>query len=398
MKTSILLPIFCSLATCAYVKQDLKLPKFQLLADRSEDGSPGLSVTFPNGVQDRMVLSKFYSSDEDKLERLDLCHFLGFLADEPEAAVAMTGCPGQDDLEFTIMSKHLGESPMFKWNRDDSVELIENPFKNSFTKGAAFHLDRNETDSDWILEGDEEINPEIDMFEAEVSAFCFWGWGWGCGGGSSGGGGSNGGGSNSNNLPSSNTLQVRVGYGDGLRNKVGGNSQANSYIQAAFAHVQAYYRHSASLGTTVNVQRVGQTKHYPGRYFKADGQSLDMMKPTTKNELQGADLMVYVGYDQDYWGTIGLAFVGTVCESGWYDEAKQSMNEWRQTSTEMAYVLAHEIGHNLGMKHDFDDAHKGSGCDMQGIMSYGNAPAKWSLCSKSDFKAHYLRVKNRWCM
>ena len=55
------------------------------------------------------------------------------------------------------------------------------------------------------------------------------------------------------------------------------------------------------------------------------------------------------------------------------------------------------------MKHDFDPAHSGKGCDKDNhIMSYGNTKEKWSVCSKKDFEAHFLWVKSKsyltWCM
>ena len=52
------------------------------------------------------------------------------------------------------------------------------------------------------------------------------------------------------------------------------------------------------------------------------------------------------------------------------------------------------------MKHDFDSAHEGKGCEKDNhIMSYGNSKEKWSSCSKKDFQAHYLSMnKDLWCM
>ena len=55
-------------------------------------------------------------------------------------------------------------------------------------------------------------------------------------------------------------------------------------------------------------------------------------------------------------------------------------------------VLAHELGHNFGMYHDFDEKHGGSTgpCNGQGIMSYGSYDYnQWSTCSKADFEEHY---------
>ena len=56
------------------------------------------------------------------------------------------------------------------------------------------------------------------------------------------------------------------------------------------------------------------------------------------------------------------------------------------------------MGHNLGMLHDFDDAHGGEGgpCDGKGFMSYGySVPQQWSTCSKNDFEAHYNNVASQ---
>ena len=141
------------------------------------------------------------------------------------------------------------------------------------------------------------------------------------------------------------------------------------------------------------------------------------------------DVYAAFGYDPCTAGscTVGLAYTGTACTSYY----KTSFNEYQGTATEDAYVntyvsvhdnfglrnylrhrlivisfcffiiiqvLAHEMGHNFGMLHDFDETHGGTGdyststndCNNKGIMSYGDGvPTEWSSCSVSDFTGSY---------
>ena len=46
------------------------------------------------------------------------------------------------------------------------------------------------------------------------------------------------------------------------------------------------------------------------------------------------DLYAWFGRDPEYYGTVGLAYVGGACN----DFIKTSFNEWRKTATETAWV------------------------------------------------------------
>ena len=56
----------------------------------------------------------------------------------------------------------------------------------------------------------------------------------------------------------------------------------------------------------------------------------------------------------------------------------------------MGFVMAHEVGHNLGMFHDFNKRHGGGGnpCDNSGFMSYGPKVYKFGRLfeKKNQFK------------
>ena len=99
-------------------------PQFTLL-EKSLDGTPSIRIEFPDGYQDTMVLKKFYGNDEDKIANLHRCHYIGRLANETESGVAMTGCVENEDVEFTILSKHSKACQIFKWTKNDKVEVIK---------------------------------------------------------------------------------------------------------------------------------------------------------------------------------------------------------------------------------------------------------------------------------
>ena len=52
---------------------------------------------------------------------------MGKLASDPLSSIAMTGCLGSEDVEFTIFSNNIGS--MYRWTKEGEVEEIENALK-----------------------------------------------------------------------------------------------------------------------------------------------------------------------------------------------------------------------------------------------------------------------------
>merc|ERR1712238_336869 len=282
----------------AELKRKVPSPRFGLIQERSFNGAPSVSIAFPDGYKDTLVLERYYANEEERMERTEACHYIGHLANEREACVAMTGCVGSEDVQFTIMSTHATESPMFKWTTEGNVEVIESPFKNG---GASEVLQRGE--GDYTEDGDEEVLTDqeaelIQFEEACVGGVC--------------------------TLPATQLLQIRAGYDDGFKNKVGGTAQAEAYIAATWPHIQVSYCHS-SFGSKVLVERLSGIKHYSGKSLQASGAKLQEMFTDTKNDIGSADLMLYMGYDTSYWGTVGIAWSPVVCQHSGYNKYKSSI-------------------------------------------------------------------------
>ena len=61
------------------------------------------------------------------------------------------------------------------------------------------------------------------------------------------------------------------------------------------------------------------------------------------------------------------------------------------------------MGHNIGMRHTWEGKHEKDGCQtkvhgISVIMRSDITGRPWSPCSKADFQARYLQVKDNWCM
>ena len=90
---------------------------FTRIEERSSNGIPAVKVNFADGSSDLLVLSKHQGLDG---------HFIGHLANERTACVAMVNHP--EHAELTIMSDRTVGSTMYKWAKNGEVEQIPEVF------------------------------------------------------------------------------------------------------------------------------------------------------------------------------------------------------------------------------------------------------------------------------
>merc|ERR1719228_570386 len=326
-------------------------PQLSLIQERTANGAPSVSITFPDGHKDMLVMHRFFGNEEDRMVNEERCHYSGHLANEPEACVAMTGCVGREDVEFTILSEHSHGSHILKWTTEGNVEILE------------YKRDRQRPPIDY--DDDEEFSEAADFDDRALPA-----------------------------LPATQHLQIRTGYGDGFRAKAGGDAQAQNHIKASWTHVQTYFCHT-SMPSRILVERMPGIKYYQGKTIEPTSTGQAGMRSDTQNDLNGADLMAYFGSSNT--GVVGRADgLGYVCSNTHY--RKQSINVYESNAALMAVTVVHEVGHNLGMHHDFSQKHGGTGwssstnaCNVPdtGFMSYATWPHMWSVCSVNDLKEQY---------
>ena len=92
---------------------------------------PLISATFPNGVQDKLILSHHNLGASIK----NRCNYLGYLENSFTSSVGATGClnkPG-DMMVLTIFSEHSGHH-MFSVEFSGKTRILENTLVNKGNK------------------------------------------------------------------------------------------------------------------------------------------------------------------------------------------------------------------------------------------------------------------------
>ena len=83
---------------------------------------------------------------------------------------------------------------------------------------------------------------------------------------------------------------------------------------------------------------VGSPTPYPGRYWRADT-SIDAVRQFVTMTGVDTNLYVFFCHDSSYFGTVGIAYVGGLCDTYGY---AVSLNEWRNTTLASGKVRKQE--------------------------------------------------------
>ena len=389
MKSLLLIAVFGMASALPSINSRREgVPSFSLLEDRSEDGSPNLSVEFADGTTDTIILEKYYANEDDKVQErmsgIEDCNYVGYLKNE-KVCLAMTGCIGSDEFrDFTINSAHAGDFASFRWFANDTVMGIpsflerEDGLKPMGIDPRELRKEYKTFEADGmnmtILGNDDLEQTEQLEKEFEIEEFCWGGWGW-C-----------------PKMPATMHMEYSAGYDDHfLKRNQESKQAAENMIKQAMTHAQPAFC-TSSLGTKISMSRIGPIKHHAG--YKWDGTDFqEVLKnfPLISREVGNADQLVLFSSNFGASGWAGLASIGSIC--GLTSGFKGNINMWSPYgAADLAKIVRHEIGHNLGAHHD------PSSCSGNKPIMGGNDNMVWSSCSKTAIESHYANYRWRWCM
>ena len=95
---------------------------------------PEVSIVFPDGYEDSLVLSYYYSTEEARREGKATCNLFGHLKNEPEACVGVSGCYGTEDMYLTINSLHNTKGNGYILKTTGELVMVEDELSVSHAK------------------------------------------------------------------------------------------------------------------------------------------------------------------------------------------------------------------------------------------------------------------------
>merc|ERR1711953_587781 len=269
-----------------------RVPSITLHQNRDSEGFPSISIAFPDGYNDNMILNKL---DDEELEENE-CTYMGHLEKETSACIALTGCPGRDDVELTIFSKHTERSGVMKWSKDGSVELMDQ-VRLGIPRSEVFEIPREE--ESWEVDDDEEWNQAFVDALMGIEDDC-----------------ANG--ACDDEIQRTHVLEYKLFFDDRFLAKHGTKEEAKKQIRATLAHTQVHYCHD-SLGSKIELKRGNKYhKYLKGEEWPANYDSLKRTRELTEKKLGKADIAIFFGHHASGADPApefgGVAYVGIACK------------------------------------------------------------------------------------
>jgi len=311
-----------------------------------------LKITYPNGLSDIAVLKSFNPipvQSYERLEDVDPCIYDGYLANEENVYVTLTGCAHTDTFNVQFRSQHL-EHHMFSVV-DGNVEALESIFgKKEINRDGEYEMIKDEGIVVPLAE------PEVAKIERALN-------------------------------PNGYQAALKIRYDENFSANFG--SDAVNTIRRVVAQAQNIWKWP-SLTTSVTFVIDPSVDAVSGQFVaETDIEKAGIYSTANYN----VNLMMAFRNNQP--GTVGIAYVGTVCYPPSYAKYRVALCEYYVNDMKSAEVVAHEIGHNMNMSHDFAgqpgatryDSNGNTCSGVGGVMDYYAVVNKWSTCSVEDFTA-----------
>jgi len=197
--------------------------------------------------------------------------------------------------------------------------------------------------------------------------------------------------------PNGYVLKLAIYYDDMFHEQFGEDSATR--IDGVMAVVDEMFAEEPMVEIDLDVIAVEHAEGHNWGLVKWKGNILCAKEGCPTYDLAVAsphEANIYVFFTgQDSLSGSGLAYVGTACKPK--RNARSSINKYSWSDDVTALHVAHELGHNLGMWHDFlgstgnpaKDTWQGyktvNGVECTGYMDYEKLTFGWSACSVQDF-------------